>query len=72
MISHETMEDEEMEKLVLTLTEAADAASVSVPTMRMLVYDHHFPAMKVGRKWLIPVDSFKAWLNEQAAGRAQY
>ena len=60
-----------MEKLALNISEAAEAAGVSEPTMRQLVNLDSFPAMRIGRRWVIPVTSFNAWLVEQASNRAQ-
>ncbi len=59
-----------MTKLALNLQEAAEAASVSEPTMRMLVNQDDFPALRIGRRWMIPVESFNAWLVDRARNRA--
>jgi len=56
-------------KLAYTLTGAAKAASVSVPTMRNWVHIEGFPALRTGKKWIIPVDAFQRWLEKQAADR---
>jgi excisionase family DNA binding protein len=61
-----------MEKLVLTLTEAAEAMSVSVPTMRTVIHQPGFPAFRVGKRWVIPVDAFREWMHKQALARAAY
>lgn len=58
-----------MAKLALNLKEASEAVGVSEPTMRALVALENFPALRVGRRWLIPVDAFNAWLVEQARAR---
>lgn len=58
-----------MERLALNISEAAEAAGISEPTMRQLVNMDSFPAMRIGRRWVIPVSSFNAWLMEQAANR---
>ena len=55
-----------MGKLAFTLKEAAQAASVSVPTMAAWANKPGFPALRAGRKWVIPVDAFKGWLEAQA------
>lgn len=52
-----------------TMKEAAAAAGISVPTMREWVHKPGFPALRVGRKWVIPVDAFRRWLEEQAGQR---
>ena len=59
-----------MERLALNISEAAEAAGISEPTMRQLVNLESFPALRIGRRWVIPVTSFNAWLVEQASNRA--
>ena len=55
-----------MDKLAFTLKEAAEAASISEPTMRNWVHIKGFPATRAGKKWIIPVDAFRRWLEQQA------
>ncbi len=57
-------------KLAFTLKEAAEAAGVCVPTMFLWAKRSDFPALRAGRKWVIPVDGFRKWLEEQAAQRS--
>ena len=54
------------DKLAYTLSQAASAINVSRPTMTQLVRQKDFPAIRVGRKWLIPVHPFERWLEMQA------
>ena len=61
-----------MNQLAYNLNQAADAANVSKPTMLRLVNESDFPAIRVGRRWVIPVDAFNAWLNKQAEARANF
>lgn len=58
-----------MERLALNISEAAEVAGISEPTMRQLVNLDSFPALRIGRRWVIPVASFNAWLMEQAEAR---
>lgn len=58
-----------MERLALNISEAAEAAGISEPTMRQLVNLETFPALRIGRRWVIPVSSFNDWLVEHAAKR---
>lgn len=58
-------------KLAYTLAEAAEAINVSVPTMRSLVHQPGFPAFRAGKRWVIPVAEFEAWLGRQANDRAE-
>lgn len=59
-----------VEQIAYNLAQAAEAAGVSEPIMRQLVRMDGFPAIKVGRRWIIPAASLVAWLNEQAGSRA--
>lgn len=52
--------------LVFTTKEAANEAKVSMPTMYKWIHQKGFPAIRAGRKILIPVDAFKRWLEEEA------
>lgn len=49
-----------------TVKEAANAARVSLPTMYEWCKRTDFPALKVGRKILIPIAPFQRWLEVQA------
>lgn len=51
--------------LTYNLSEAAEALHVSRPTMQNLVNRADFPSFRIGRRWLIPADALKRWLNEQ-------
>ena len=59
-----------MNQIAYNLDQAAQAANVSKPTMRKLIHTDGFPAIRVGRRWVIPVEAFNAWLNKQAECRA--
>ena len=52
--------------LAYNLTEAAEAIHVSRPTMLTFVHREDFPAFRSGRRWIIPVDALRQWLNAQA------
>lgn len=58
-----------MQQLAYNISQAAEATGVSEPTMRKLVNTEGFPALRVGRRWLIPVESFNAWLVQAATAR---
>lgn len=53
----------------MTLSEAAEFAHVSRPTMAEMLKLDDFPAFKMGRRWIIPRNDFAAWLSKQAAAR---
>ena len=57
--------------LALTQEEAARAVGVSTVTMRKWILLSDFPAFKAGKRWIIPVDAFREWLNKNAAERKQ-
>ena len=60
------MENISDQKLTMTALEAARAANVSLPTMYEWLHRSNFPALRVVKKWLVPVDAFKRWLEAQA------
>lgn len=60
------MEDH-LNKLGLSLEDAAKALSVSRPTMLNIVHSEGFPAFRVGRRWVIPKRLFENWMEEQVA-----
>ena len=53
-------------RIAYNLNEAAEALHVSRPTMANLVHREDFPSFQVGRRWIIPADALKRWLEEQA------
>ena len=53
-------------KITLNITEAAEKVGVSVPVMRELAHRPGFPAFRAGRRWIIPLESLKRWLDEEA------
>lgn len=55
-----------MEKLTYNSKEAAAALGVSLPTFYELSNRADFPAIRVGRRVLVPVDSLRAWLAREA------
>ena len=61
-----------MERLTYTLKEAAEAANLSEPVMRELLCNENVPAFRVGRRWVIPKDTFSEWLNNHAISRTVF
>ena len=55
--------------LTCTREQAAKMAQVSLPTMDTWLNRADFPAFKAGRRWIIPVDKYKAWLEAKADER---
>ena len=55
-----------MERLAYTVTEAAQAAGVSRPTIYRWTHMEGFPVARIGGCTRIPAEAFKRWLNQQA------
>lgn len=56
-------------KLTYTVVEAAAALGVSKTVMYQLIRTDGFPVISVGNKRLIPIESFKRWLDTRATRR---
>ncbi len=41
---------------------------VSLPTLRQLTHRADFPAVKLGRRYIIPLAGLQRWLDAQTAG----
>ena len=52
-------------RMTLTAKEAANALGVSLPVLYELTHQQDFPAIRVGRKVLVPTDKLRAWLDGQ-------
>lgn len=53
-----------MEKMALSLKEAACMMGVSLSTIRKLCVETDFPAIRVApRRIVVPVDALREWLN---------
>lgn len=57
------------EQLVYSLAEAADILGFSKPTMVKIIHMDGFPALRVGKRWLIPAQSLNAWLVNAASAQ---
>ena len=58
----------EIEKIALSVTEAAEALGVSRVTLYQYLKRQDFPAARIGRRVLIPRDKLKEWLEAQMEG----
>ena len=56
-------------KLTYTVVEAAAALGVSKTVMYQLIRTDGFPVISVGNKRLIPIESFKRWVDTMATQR---
>ena len=54
-----------MEKLTITVAEAAEMIGVSKPTMYRITEQQNFPVLRAGRKKVIPIAEFKQWVSNQ-------
>ena len=57
------------QKLTYTVVEAAAALGVSKSVMYQLIRTDGFPVISVGNKRLIPIESFKHWVDTMATQR---
>ena len=56
-----------MEKLTLSVPEAAKVVGVSVSTMYQLVKRDGFPVIVVGKRLLVPARGLERWIEEESA-----
>ena len=52
-----------IERLTYRIDEAAAAIGISKPIMAQLVHSSGFPAIRVGKRWLIPKKALTEWLD---------
>lgn len=57
-----------MQKLALSVAEAAQLLGVSRPTVYTLLHKEGFPSLKIGSRTLIPTDGLREWLRQQSEG----
>ena len=57
-----------VEKMALSVTEAAEALGLSRPTVYKLIHRDDFPVIKVGTRTLISRRGLEAWIAAQAKG----
>lgn len=53
--------------MALSIDQAAEMLNLSATFTRQMVYSGVIPAVKIGRRWIIPVKALEQWLNQQAA-----
>lgn len=51
--------------LTVTPDRAADMLGLAASVVRQMLYRGEIPALKVGRRWLIPVKALESWVEEQ-------
>ena len=57
-----------MNKLALSVKEAAEALGVSRQTLSTYIKREGLPAAKINGRVLIPKDAFEKWLNSRTGG----
>lgn len=60
---HTESEAKLAQKLTLTVTETAEALSISKATMYQLIHRNDFPSLSIGRRVLIPREKLIEWIN---------
>lgn len=60
----------DIERGAYTVTDAATFMGVSYPTMQSLLEVEDFPAMRLGKRWIIPKIDLIEWMSKKARERA--
>jgi len=55
-----------MERLTMNVNELAEAMGISRPKAYELVKQEGFPRVIIGKRIVIPIESFRDWLNKNA------
>ena len=58
-----------MEKSTISVQELSALMGISLPKAYELVKSLGFPVIRIGTRILIPVDAYRAWLNENASSK---
>lgn len=53
-------------KLCMTTNEAAEQLNISKSKLYQLLRENAIPSVRVGRKFLIPIQELKEWLHTQS------
>ena len=56
----------ENEKMTITVKELSQIMRISIPKAYELANTEKFPCINVGRRKIIPFESFKHWMERQA------
>lgn len=57
-----------MEKLALSVTEAAELLGLSAKSVYTLTHSAGFPAFRVGGRTVVSAEGLREWVQQQAAG----
>lgn len=58
------MKNPEIQKLALTIPEAAKLSGLSVSYLYRLSAEGKLPVAKIGARCVLPYDAFRTWLND--------
>ncbi|MCC8064784.1 MAG: helix-turn-helix domain-containing protein [Clostridiales bacterium] len=56
-------------RTALSVAELAESIGVSETVAYGLVKRRDFPAVKLGGRWIVPIDDLRAWLSQQAQNK---
>lgn len=55
-----------MSKIVYTVKEVAEMLAIGMPAAYQLARSEGFPHIKVGKRVVIPIEAFHAWVQAQS------
>ena len=61
---NERTQEAKIPKLALSVTEFALAIGISKPSVYNLIASNGFPALRVGKRWIIPAKEVEKWLTD--------
>ena len=70
MTPENTVEKTSVPKLALSVEETAEAIGVSLTGCYGLVRRADFPSIRLGGRWIIPVDALRNWMNDRVKEKA--
>lgn len=56
----------QVEKIAVSMSEAARLLGVSRPTVYQYAHTEDFPAFRIGGRVLVSVDGLRRWVNDRA------
>ena len=57
------MDCKTIDRVAFTAEEFSKAAHLSLPTVYELIHAEGFPALRVGKRWIIPCKAVEKWLE---------
>lgn len=56
-----------MEKLTINVDEMAEALGISYPKAYELAKSEGFPALRIGKRIIVPIEAFKNWVSSSGS-----